>query len=45
MPNLRQLLEELAEFGGDPGKIRLPGALYDELLDQGESVVDEDEED
>ena len=44
MPNLRRLLEELAELGKDPSVIRLPGTLYDTLLEQAESEEDEDEE-
>ncbi len=45
MPSLKQLLEELAELGTDPREIRLPGALYDQFLDQAESEADEDEQD
>ena len=43
MPSLRHLIEELTELSVDPGEIRLPGQLYDELLDQVESVADEEE--
>ncbi|MFC1957997.1 hypothetical protein ACFLVQ_00310 [Chloroflexota bacterium] len=45
MPNLNRLLEELAENNIDPREIQLPGALYDALLEQGESEADEDEQD
>ncbi len=45
MPNLKRLLEELAELGTDPSEIRLPGTLYDTLLEQAESEEDEDEQD
>ncbi len=41
MPSLKQLIEELSELSVDPGEIRLPGTLYEELLDQGESVAEE----
>jgi len=44
MPSLKHLIEELTELSVDPGEIRLPGALYDELLDQAESEADEDEQ-
>ena len=43
MPSLKQLLEELAELGFDPRGIRLPPALYDELLDQTEDETDEED--
>ena len=43
MPSLKQLLEELAELGFDPRGIRLPPALYDELLDQTEDEADEED--
>ncbi len=45
MPNLKRLLEELEELNIDPREIRLPGTLYDGLLDQAESEEDEDEQD
>jgi len=46
MPNLKQLIEELEEMGVHPREIRLPGALYDDLVDQADEVdEDEDEND
>ena len=36
MPTLRQLIEELRELALDPRKIRLPGHLYDDLVQQAE---------
>jgi hypothetical protein len=45
MPNLKHLLDELEELDVDPRQVKLPGPLYDELLDQGESISDEDDED
>ena len=44
MPNLRHLLDDLKEIGVDPEDIRLPGPLFDDLIDQGETVNDEDQE-
>ena len=44
MPNLKRLLEELDEYNIDPRDIRLPGALYDTLLEQAESEEDQDEQ-
>jgi hypothetical protein len=42
MPNLKHLLEELDELGVEPNKVRIPGQLYDSLVEQAET--DEDEE-
>jgi hypothetical protein len=44
MPNLKQLIEELEEMGVSPREIRLPGPLYDDLVDQADEE-DEDDED
>ena len=44
MPNLKHLLEELEELDVDPRQVKLPGPLYDDLLDQGETAADENEE-
>jgi hypothetical protein len=44
MPTLKQLLEELEEMGVHPRKVRLPGSLYDDLVDQADET-DEDEDD
>jgi len=44
MPSLKHLIEELSELSVDPSEIRLPGVLYDELLDQIETVADEEEQ-
>jgi len=44
MPTLKHLIEELQELSVDPREIRLPGQLYDELLDQVESVADEEDQ-
>ena len=45
MHNLKQLIEELEQMGVNPREIRLPGPLYDDLVDQGDDIADEDEED
>ena len=45
MPNLKHLLEELQELDVSPQQVKLPGPLYDDLLDQGETAADEAEED
>ena len=44
MPSLSHLLQELKEIPVDPSEIRLPGALYDSLLEQVETAVDEQED-
>ena len=45
MPNLEHLLEELEELTVHPKQVKLPGPLYDDLLDQAEDIKEEDEED
>ena len=32
MPNLKHLLDELQELGVEPNKVRVPGQLYDDLV-------------
>ncbi len=44
MPNLKHLLEELLELDVDPRQIKLPGPLYDDLLDQAEDVEEDNDE-
>ena len=34
MPNLKHLLEELEDLDVDPSEVKLPGQLYDDLIDQ-----------
>ncbi|MFC2071689.1 hypothetical protein ACFLUU_03095 [Chloroflexota bacterium] len=41
MPNLKHLLDELEELDVDPRQVRLPGPLYDGLVDQTESEAEE----
>ena len=44
MPNLKHLLDELEELDVDPRQIRLPGPLYDDLIEQAEDPDDETED-
>ena len=43
MPSLKQLLAELRQMAIEPEDIRIPGQLYDSLIDQGEDLADEAE--
>ena len=45
MPTLRHLIQELKKLEVDPDDIRLPGQLYDDFVEQAETVVEEDSED
>lgn len=42
MPTLKQLIEELEDLDIDPKKLRLPGQLYDSLLEQAEEEAEEE---
>ena len=44
MPNLKLLLDELEELDVDPRQVKLPGPLYDSLIDQAEDTEEENEE-
>ena len=44
MPTLRHLLEELQKLAVDPDKVRMPGQLYDDLVEQAEETGEEEEE-
>lgn len=44
MPSLRHLLDELRRIDVDPDKVRLPGQLYDELVEQAEDTIENPEE-
>ena len=44
MHNLKQLIEELEQMGVNPREIRLPGPLYDDLVDQADYIDEDDEE-
>ena len=39
MPSLARLLRELRRLGSDPSEIRLPGAVFDDAVDQARDVV------
>lgn len=41
MPTLKHLLEELRLINIDPDEIHIPGQLYDDLVDQGEDIAEE----
>jgi hypothetical protein len=39
MPTLRHFLEDLQNIGVDPEEIRIPGQLYDDLVDEAEDLA------
>lgn len=41
MPTLKHLLEELRKISVDPDEVRIPGQLYDDLLDEAEDIAEE----
>lgn len=41
MPTLKHLLEELRKIKVDPDEIRIPGQLYDSLVDDAEDIAEE----
>jgi hypothetical protein len=41
MPTLRHLLEELRQIKVDPDDVRIPGQLYDDLVDDAEDIAEE----
>ncbi|MBA7599417.1 hypothetical protein ES703_06450 [subsurface metagenome] len=44
MPTLKHLLEELKKLAVDPDEVRMPGTLYDELVEQAEEANEKEEE-
>jgi len=44
MPTLKQLVEELKKLDIDPDEVRLPGELYDNLVEQAEDSTEENPE-
>jgi hypothetical protein len=44
MPNLKHLLDDLAELDVPPEEIHIPGQLYDSLIADAEEAQDEDAE-
>ena len=41
MPTLKHLLEELRKIDVDPDEIRIPGQLFDDLVDEAEHISEE----
>jgi hypothetical protein len=41
MPTLRHLLEELRQIKVDLDDVRIPGQLYDDLVDDAEDIAEE----
>jgi len=41
MPTLKHLLEELRRIEVDPDEVRIPGQLYDDLVDDAEDLAEE----
>ena len=39
MPTLKHLIEELKKMDVDPDDVRVPARLYDEFIDQADSVI------
>ena len=42
MPTLKHLLDEILKLNVDPDEVRMPGQLFDDLVDQAEDIADED---
>jgi len=40
VPTLKHLLEELRRIRVDPDEIRIPGQLYDDLVDDAEGIAE-----
>jgi hypothetical protein len=41
MPTLKHLIEELRKIDVDPDEVRIPGQLYDDLMDDAEDIAEE----
>jgi hypothetical protein len=41
MPTLKHLLDELRRIKVDPDEVRIPGQLYDDLVDDAEDIAEE----
>ena len=41
MPTLKHLLEELRMISVAPDEVRIPGQLYDDLVDDAEDIAEE----
>ena len=44
MPTLKHLLDEIRKIDVDPDDVRLPGQLYDDLVEQAEDTAEENSE-
>ncbi len=44
MPTLKHLFEELQKLAVNPDEVRLPGKLYDDLVEQAEDTIENPEE-
>ena len=40
MPTLKHLLEVLRKIRVDPDEVRIPGQLYDDLVDEAEDIAE-----
>jgi hypothetical protein len=45
MPTLKHLIEELKDMEVEPDEIRMPGVLYDDLVNQAEDVIEQNPDD
>jgi hypothetical protein len=41
MPTLKHLLQELRRLDVDPAEVRIPGQLFDDLIDEAEDIAEE----
>ena len=41
MPNLEHFLDDIEDLGASPKQIRIPAALYDDMLAEVEDTVEE----
>ncbi len=44
MPTLKQLLQELRKLDVDTDEVRIPAALYDDLLNEAEDIAYEEDD-
>jgi len=44
MPTLKHLLDELRKIDVNPDEVRIPGQLYDDLVDDTEDIAEENPE-
>jgi hypothetical protein len=41
MPTIKHLIDELRKLSVDPDEVRIPGQLYDDLIDDAEDIAEE----